>query len=69
MPDKQTTWWLVIASLLLLAFCLGLPQFHYTVALMIAAILRHKDEPAGAVLGWAEKYRDERSFYSGLRKD
>lgn len=40
-----TAWSLVISGLLLLAFCLGLPQFHYTVAVMIAVILRHKDKP------------------------
>ena len=38
-------WSLVIAALLIFAFCLGLPQFHYTVALMIAVIVRHKDAP------------------------
>ena len=38
-------WSLVIAALLIFAFCLGLPQFHYAVALMIAVIVRHKDAP------------------------
>lgn len=42
---RNLTWSLVICGLLMLTFCLGLPQFHYTVALMIAVILRHKDEP------------------------
>lgn len=45
-----TAWSLVIFGLLLLTFCLGLPQFHYTVALMIAVILRYKDEPLGRPL-------------------
>jgi hypothetical protein len=43
---RNAAWSLTIFSLLLLTFCLGLPQFHYTVALMIALILRHKDVPA-----------------------
>lgn len=38
-------WPLVIFGLLLVTFCLGLPQFHYTVAVMIAVILRHEDKP------------------------
>ena len=33
----------VIYFLLLGTFFLGLPSFHYTVALMIALIIRHKD--------------------------
>ena len=41
----NTAWALVVIGLLLLAFFLGLPQFHYTVALMIALIVRYKDEP------------------------
>lgn len=41
----NTTWFFVVLALLVTAFCLGLPQFHYTVALMIALILRYKDEP------------------------
>ncbi len=45
-----TAWSLVIFGLLLLTFCLGLPQFHYTVAVMIAVILRYKDEPLGRPL-------------------
>lgn len=50
---KQSTfWWGVIVGVLLLTFCLGLPQFHYTAALMIAVILRYKDEPAGALPSW-----------------
>lgn len=43
---RNAAWLLTILGLLLLTFCLGLPQFHYTVALMIALILRHKDVPA-----------------------
>ena len=45
MMHHNTVWLFVILTLLLVAFCLGLPQFHYTVALMIALILRYKDEP------------------------
>lgn len=55
MPSKQISWWLVIAGVVLLSLCLGLPQFHYAAALMIAAILRHKDEPNGAAL-WSPTY-------------
>ncbi len=36
----------VIYLLLLVTFFLGWPSFHYTVALMIAVLIRHKDEPA-----------------------
>ena len=36
----------VIYLLLLVTFFLGWPSFHYTVALMIAVIIRYKDEPA-----------------------
>jgi hypothetical protein len=36
-----------IYLLLLLTFCLGLPSFHYSVALMIAALLKFKDHPKG----------------------
>ena len=42
---RNTAWLLTIILLLLSAFFLGLPQIHYTVALMIAVILRHKDMP------------------------
>ena len=42
---RYKAWSLVIAALLVLAFCLGLPQFHYAVALMIAVIARYKDAP------------------------
>ena len=41
----RVTWQLTIVSLFFVAFCLGFPQFHYTAALMIAAILRYKDAP------------------------
>lgn len=43
--SARVTWQLIIAALVLVAFCLGFPQFHYTAALMIAAILRYKDAP------------------------
>lgn len=36
---------LIIYSLLVLTFCLGLPQLHYSVAIMIAVLIRHKDNP------------------------
>ena len=36
-----------IYLLLLLTFCLGLPQFHYSVAIMIAILLKFKDRPEG----------------------
>ena len=41
----NVVWSFVIVGLLLATFCLGLPQMHYTVALMISLILRYKDEP------------------------
>lgn len=43
--SSNVVWSFVIFGLLLTTFCLGLPQFHYTVAFMIALILRYKDEP------------------------
>ena len=45
MMHHNTIWFFVVFALLITAFCLGLPQFHYAVALMIALILRYKDEP------------------------
>ncbi len=36
-----------IYALLLLTFFLGLPQVHYASALMIAILIRHKDEAQG----------------------
>jgi len=42
---RYKAWLLVVAALLVLAFCLGMPQFHYAVALMIAVIMRYKDAP------------------------
>jgi hypothetical protein len=36
---------LIIYSLILLTFCLGVPTLHYSVALMIAVLIRHKDSP------------------------
>ncbi len=36
---------LIIYSLLLLTFCLGVPQIHYTVAFIVAVLIRHKDNP------------------------
>jgi hypothetical protein len=36
---------LIIYSLILLTFCLGLPQIHYTVAFAVAVLIRHKDNP------------------------
>lgn len=43
--QRNTAWFLVVIGLLLSAFFLGLPQVHYTVALMIAVILRYRDLP------------------------
>ena len=40
---RDAAWGAVIGGLLLASFCLGLPQFHYATALMVGAILRHKD--------------------------
>ena len=42
---SAAAWLFVIAALAITAFCLGFPQFHYTAALMIAAILRYKNTP------------------------
>jgi len=36
---------LLIYSLILFTFALGTPSFHYFTALMIALIIRHKDNP------------------------
>jgi hypothetical protein len=36
-----------IYLLLLLTFCLGVPQIHYSVAVMIAVIIKFKDSPEG----------------------
>ena len=41
--STQVTWHLTIALLFCAAFCLGFPQFHYTAAIMIAAVIRYKD--------------------------
>ena len=43
--SARLTWQIAIAFVLFTTFCLGFPQFHYTAALMIAAILRYKDTP------------------------
>jgi hypothetical protein len=37
---------LFIYALVIFAFFLGLPQFHYGIALMIAVLIRCKDNPA-----------------------
>jgi hypothetical protein len=37
----------LIFGLLLLAFFAGLMQFDYAVAVMIALIIRHRDDPGG----------------------
>jgi hypothetical protein len=36
---------LIIYSLLLITFCVGVPTIHYSVALMIAILIKHKDNP------------------------
>jgi|GEM_PF-5943865 len=38
---------LLIYALLYTTFALGLPQFHYATAIMIALIIRHKDDSRG----------------------
>jgi hypothetical protein len=43
--NSRTSLRLIIYSLLLLTFCLGLPQLHYVTAFMIAVLIRHKDKP------------------------
>jgi hypothetical protein len=35
-----------VYALVIFAFYLGLPQFHYGVALMIAVLIKCKDNPA-----------------------
>jgi hypothetical protein len=37
---------LFVYALIVFAFYLGLPQFHYGVALMIAVLIKCKDNPA-----------------------
>jgi hypothetical protein len=37
---------LCVYALVIFAFYLGLPQFHYGVALMIAVLIKCKDNPA-----------------------
>jgi hypothetical protein len=37
---------LAVYALVIFAFYLGLPQFHYGVALMIAVLIKCKDNPA-----------------------
>lgn len=41
---------LTIYALLIVTFFLGLPHIHYAAALVIAILIRHKDEPRG-ILG------------------
>jgi hypothetical protein len=36
-----------IYLLLVLTFCMGIPQIHYSVALMIAVLVKFKDSPEG----------------------
>ncbi|UCH27204.1 MAG: hypothetical protein JSV66_06070 [Trueperaceae bacterium] len=36
---------LLIYVLLYTSFALGLPQYHYATALMIAVIIKHKEDP------------------------
>ena len=48
--QRNVMWGLVVGGLFVLSFCLGLPQFHYATALMIGAILRHKND-AGDLFG------------------
>jgi hypothetical protein len=37
---------LFVYALIIFAFYLGLPQFHYGIALMIAVLIKCKDNPA-----------------------
>ena len=37
---------LFVYALIVFAFYLGLPQFHYGIALMIAVLIKCKDNPA-----------------------
>jgi hypothetical protein len=37
---------LFVYALVIVAFYLGLPQFHYGIALMIAVLIKCKDNPA-----------------------
>ncbi len=43
--SARLAWQFAVVLILLTTFCLGFPQFHYTAALMVAAILRYKDTP------------------------
>ena len=43
--NTRTSLRLIIYSLLLVTFCLGVPTIHYSVAIMIAVLIRHKDDP------------------------
>jgi hypothetical protein len=43
----------LIYVLLYTSFALGLPQFHYATALMVAVIIKHKEDPKGL---WAQVY-------------
>jgi hypothetical protein len=45
--NSRTVLRLTIYGLILLTFYLGLPQLHYSVAIMIALLIRHKDNPQG----------------------
>lgn len=38
---------LCIYATIIFTFFLGLPQIHYVAALMVAIMIRHKDEPKG----------------------
>ncbi len=42
---QKAAWSLLVCGLILLTFCLGLPQFHYAVALMVAVIVRYRGKP------------------------
>jgi ABC-type transport system involved in cytochrome c biogenesis permease component len=43
--NARTSIRLIIYSLLLLTFCLGVPTLHYSVAIMVAVLVKHKDNP------------------------
>ena len=45
MSQPRVTFRIAIYSLVLVAFWLGLPSFHYAAALIIALLLKHKHDP------------------------
>lgn len=56
----------VIYLLLLVTFFLGLPSFHYATALMVALLVRHKNEPAALFAPVDSYILPGRGLHSGL---